>query len=160
MFRCTKCGRQCCTPCWDRKGGDGRHSLHNNKKLEYKGPKAEPLPPPETPKPAAAQPTRRSTRAVLERKRGRAKTVIDTAEEASYASPAASAAGSVSTGEAEVQAPKRRRHQTVDSLATELDDDDVAGKSTNMVENPWYLPTLTKNKESIPEGAKTQNAEV
>ncbi|KAL8809134.1 MAG: hypothetical protein Q9200_003681, partial [Gallowayella weberi] len=44
MFRCTKCGRQCCKPCWDNKGGDGRHQLHN-KKQTYTGPKAEPLPP-------------------------------------------------------------------------------------------------------------------
>ncbi|KAL9585365.1 MAG: hypothetical protein Q9212_001573, partial [Teloschistes hypoglaucus] len=160
MFRCTKCGRQCCTPCWDRKGGDGRHSLHNNKQLEYTGPKAEPLPPPETPKANAAQPTRRSTRPTLERKRGRAKTTTDAAEEASNASPAASAAGSVSTGEAEVPAPKRRRRQSVDSLATELDDDNIAGKSTNIVENPWYLPTLTKSKEPSLEVAKDQNAEV
>ncbi|KAI4199630.1 MAG: hypothetical protein LQ350_004505 [Teloschistes chrysophthalmus] len=162
MFRCTKCGRQCCTPCWDRKGGDGRHSLHNNKQLEYKGPKAEPLPPPEAPKPAAAQPKRRSTRATLERKRGRDKTATDAAEGASNESPAASAAGSVSTGEAEVPAPKRRRRrQSVDSLATELDDDNVAGKSTNIVQNPWYLPTLTKSKEpSGEEVAKDQNAEV
>ncbi|KAL8781026.1 MAG: hypothetical protein Q9213_006203 [Squamulea squamosa] len=45
MFRCVKCGRQCCKPCWDSKGGDGRHQLHNKQKIAYTGPKAEPLPP-------------------------------------------------------------------------------------------------------------------
>ncbi|KAL8678618.1 MAG: hypothetical protein Q9186_005043 [Xanthomendoza sp. 1 TL-2023] len=45
MFRCTKCGRQCCKPCWDDKGGDGRHQLHNKQQVTYTGPKAEPLPP-------------------------------------------------------------------------------------------------------------------
>ncbi|KAL8736814.1 MAG: hypothetical protein Q9166_000180 [cf. Caloplaca sp. 2 TL-2023] len=45
MFRCVKCGRQCCKPCWDSKGGDGRHQLHNKEKLAYTGPKAEALPP-------------------------------------------------------------------------------------------------------------------
>lgn len=29
IYRCTKCGRQCCTPCWQRKGGDGTHVLHS-----------------------------------------------------------------------------------------------------------------------------------
>ncbi|KAL8763295.1 MAG: hypothetical protein Q9184_000851 [Pyrenodesmia sp. 2 TL-2023] len=50
MYRCQKCGRQQCTPCWEKKGGDGRHSLHNKDILKYKGPKAENLPPKEDPK--------------------------------------------------------------------------------------------------------------
>ncbi|KAL9039053.1 MAG: hypothetical protein Q9214_005031 [Letrouitia sp. 1 TL-2023] len=29
IYRCTRCGRQCCTPCWQRKGGDGTHVLHS-----------------------------------------------------------------------------------------------------------------------------------
>ncbi|KAL8983684.1 MAG: hypothetical protein Q9205_002134 [Flavoplaca limonia] len=45
MFRCTKCGRHCCKPCWDSKGGDGRHTVHDQGRLAYTGPKAEPLPP-------------------------------------------------------------------------------------------------------------------
>ncbi|KAL9630710.1 MAG: hypothetical protein Q9204_004581 [Flavoplaca sp. TL-2023a] len=45
MFRCTKCGRHCCKPCWDSKGGDGRHTVHDQGRLAYSGPKAEPLPP-------------------------------------------------------------------------------------------------------------------
>ena len=28
MFRCRDCGQQCCTPCWQRKGGDGTHVLN------------------------------------------------------------------------------------------------------------------------------------
>ncbi len=28
MFRCADCGQQCCTPCWQRKGGDGTHVLN------------------------------------------------------------------------------------------------------------------------------------
>ncbi|KAL8925263.1 MAG: hypothetical protein Q9208_003553 [Pyrenodesmia sp. 3 TL-2023] len=47
MYRCQKCGRQKCTPCWELNGGDGRHSLHNKDILKYKGPKAEDLPPKE-----------------------------------------------------------------------------------------------------------------
>lgn len=50
MYRCQKCGRQKCTPCWEMNGGDGRHSLHNKDILKYKGPKAEELPPKEDPK--------------------------------------------------------------------------------------------------------------
>ncbi|KAL8657353.1 MAG: hypothetical protein Q9226_002002 [Calogaya cf. arnoldii] len=45
MYRCTKCGRHCCKTCWDSKGGDGRHWVHDRQKLTYTGPKAEPLPP-------------------------------------------------------------------------------------------------------------------
>ncbi|KAL8849840.1 MAG: hypothetical protein Q9221_005178 [Calogaya cf. arnoldii] len=50
MYRCTKCGRHCCKTCWDSKGGDGRHWVHDRQKLTYTGPKAEPLPPLEAPK--------------------------------------------------------------------------------------------------------------
>lgn len=44
MFRCTKCGRHCCKPCWDARGGDGRHTVHDKQRLAYTGPVAEPLP--------------------------------------------------------------------------------------------------------------------
>lgn len=50
MYRCSKCGRQQCTPCWERNNSDGRHQLHNKDVLKYKGPKAEDLPPKEDPK--------------------------------------------------------------------------------------------------------------
>ncbi|KAI4256666.1 MAG: hypothetical protein LQ352_001984 [Teloschistes flavicans] len=160
MFRCTKCGRQCCTPCWDRKGGDGRHNLHNKKTLEYKGPKAAPLPAVEVPKPAASQPTRQPARVVPERKRGRDKTVTEAAEGTSNASPAASATSSVSAREAEDSTLKRHRHDSIDNSATNPDDNNVEGKSTEVVENPWYLPTLGKSKGSSPEAAKDKNVEV
>lgn len=29
IFRCQTCGQQCCTPCWQRKGGDDRHRLND-----------------------------------------------------------------------------------------------------------------------------------
>ncbi|KAL8715798.1 MAG: hypothetical protein Q9220_000465 [cf. Caloplaca sp. 1 TL-2023] len=46
IYRCEKCGRQCCLECWDtKKGGDGRHNLHHKDSITYKGPKAEVLPP-------------------------------------------------------------------------------------------------------------------
>ena len=28
IFRCQTCGQQCCTPCWQRKGGDDKHKLN------------------------------------------------------------------------------------------------------------------------------------
>lgn len=28
IFRCQTCGQQCCTPCWQRNGGDDRHKLN------------------------------------------------------------------------------------------------------------------------------------
>lgn len=28
IFRCQTCGQQCCTPCWQRKGGDDKHRLN------------------------------------------------------------------------------------------------------------------------------------
>ncbi|KAL6714485.1 hypothetical protein ACLMJK_007909 [Lecanora helva] len=28
IYRCIDCGQQCCTPCWDKKGGDGKHILN------------------------------------------------------------------------------------------------------------------------------------
>ncbi|KAL8948930.1 MAG: hypothetical protein Q9222_004917, partial [Ikaeria aurantiellina] len=46
IYRCEKCGRQCCLECWEsKKGGDGRHNLHHKDSITYKGPKAEVLPP-------------------------------------------------------------------------------------------------------------------
>ncbi|KAL8845243.1 MAG: hypothetical protein Q9176_000411 [Flavoplaca citrina] len=45
IFRCTKRGRHCCKPSWDSKGGSGRHTVHDQGRLAYTGPKAEPLPP-------------------------------------------------------------------------------------------------------------------
>ncbi|KAL8867234.1 MAG: hypothetical protein Q9174_005795, partial [Haloplaca sp. 1 TL-2023] len=45
MFRCDKCGRQCCQTCWDRPGFDPRHKMHNKDTVAYKGPVAAPLPP-------------------------------------------------------------------------------------------------------------------
>ncbi|KAL8940844.1 MAG: hypothetical protein Q9216_002596 [Gyalolechia sp. 2 TL-2023] len=44
MYRCEKCGRQCCSPCWEKKGGDGRHQLHSKDNLTYKGERAPDLP--------------------------------------------------------------------------------------------------------------------
>ncbi|KAI4277667.1 MAG: hypothetical protein LQ337_001594 [Flavoplaca oasis] len=45
IFRCTKYGRHCCKPCWDSKGGSGYHTVNDQGRLAYTGPKAEPLPP-------------------------------------------------------------------------------------------------------------------
>ncbi|KAL8994854.1 MAG: hypothetical protein Q9169_005301, partial [Polycauliona sp. 2 TL-2023] len=45
MYRCTKCGRHTCSACWDAKGGDGRHTVHDQRRLAYTGPVAEVLPP-------------------------------------------------------------------------------------------------------------------
>ncbi|KAI4097756.1 MAG: hypothetical protein LQ344_000028 [Seirophora lacunosa] len=55
MYRCVKCGRQQCNPCWAKKGGDGRHVLHNEDHITYKGPKAEDLPPREEPKATSSE---------------------------------------------------------------------------------------------------------
>lgn len=27
IYRCVDCGQQCCTPCWNKKGGDGKHFI-------------------------------------------------------------------------------------------------------------------------------------
>lgn len=30
MYRCMECHQQCCTPCWNSKDGDGKHSFQND----------------------------------------------------------------------------------------------------------------------------------
>ncbi|KAL8688247.1 MAG: hypothetical protein Q9218_005799, partial [Villophora microphyllina] len=170
MFRCTKCGRQCCTPCWDGKGGNGIHNLHNKKTLEYTGPKAAPLPAPEPPKSPAVPPIGRAAG----RKRGRYQTATVADGGASRASPAASATDTASAGEAEDSTSKRRRHDSVEASGAnttstrgvvptdakrhrhssvdspvaskdhkEAKDNEEAGKkATKLIDNPWYLPPI------------------
>lgn len=37
IYRCKKCGQQCCTPCWQRKGGDDNHILNGGDRGFAKG---------------------------------------------------------------------------------------------------------------------------
>ncbi|KAI4273683.1 MAG: hypothetical protein L6R35_006394, partial [Caloplaca aegaea] len=71
MYRCTKCGRQQCSPCWSKKGGDGRHVLHDKDHLTYQGPKAEDLPPKEQSKAKATETERAPSTPPSTRKRRR-----------------------------------------------------------------------------------------
>ena len=45
MFQYTKFRCQCCKPCWNSEGGDGRHTVHDQGRLAYTGPKTQPLSP-------------------------------------------------------------------------------------------------------------------
>lgn len=148
MYRCQKCGRQKCTPCWEMNGGDGRHSLHNKDILKYKGPRAEDLPPKDDSKrikaTAAATPSASSTH-VSGRKRQRATTTSTTpvSSVGAYAPTSSSSPSDETAYQSEGKRP-RRQAGTNESYAHDDTDDE------NTYWTPKYgpLPTNTPEKST------------
>ncbi|KAL8702904.1 MAG: hypothetical protein Q9201_003910 [Fulgogasparrea decipioides] len=122
MYRCIKCGYQRCTPCWERKGGDGRHQLHNKEKIVYTGPRAEALPPPEDQKAANTGQSVKGSK----RRRSEAANAGETAVSAA-GSPAHSATSTKDTEEAVEVEKKRARHASVGSRSLD-EDEHVTGE--------------------------------
>lgn len=115
IYRCEKCGRQECLTCWEKKGGDGRHQLHNKDNLKYKGERAPDLPPKQ--EPAATKAEASPSSLGSGRKRNREGTIPD--------SPVASAGAyapttpSESIDQSEGSGTKRRRQDNVKIASTE-----------------------------------------
>ncbi|KAI4146971.1 MAG: hypothetical protein LQ341_001930 [Variospora aurantia] len=114
MYRCTKCGRQQCSPCWSKKGGDGRHVLHDKDHLTYQGPKAEDLPPKEKSKAKATETERAPSTPPSTRKRRR-ESQSPTQAPARVGAYAPTASPSTST----TQSENKRRRQVQAEYDTE-----------------------------------------
>ncbi|KAL9029991.1 MAG: hypothetical protein Q9196_001839 [Gyalolechia fulgens] len=114
MYRCEKCGRQCCSPCWEKKGGDGRHQLHNKDNLTYKGERAPDLPPKQDPTTVKTEASPSSLGSGRKRNREATTPVSPVARVGAYAptTPPKSA------GQSEGSESKRRRQSNVDTAST------------------------------------------
>ncbi|KAI4169745.1 MAG: hypothetical protein LQ343_005486 [Gyalolechia ehrenbergii] len=119
MYRCEKCGRQCCSPCWEKKGGDGRHQLHNKGNLTYKGERAPDLPPKQEPTTVKTEASPSSLGSGRKRNR----------EATTPVSPVASA-GAQSAEQSEGSESKRRRQTTVENASTKEDTSFIAKPDT------------------------------
>ncbi|KAL8732577.1 MAG: hypothetical protein Q9181_003892 [Wetmoreana brouardii] len=160
MYRCTKCGYQRCTPCWERKGGDGRHQLHNKEKIVYTGPRAEALPPPEDPKAATTEQV--ATRS----KRRRSETAVagETAESVA-GSPAPSTTSTKDTEATEEVERKRQRQASKGSSTVNEEEHAAEGEgTTHATEEPVSTTIITQDAPVIvnapPAKKANNNAEV